>query len=161
VPATQKQTIPVETYRGSRETILIVDDIADQRTIACQMLGKLNYNAVAVSSGEAAVEYLKTHTVDLVLLDMIMTPGIDSLETYRRITSIRPRQKAVIASGYSETKRVKAAQALDREATSENRIPWKKSVWRYRRHSPPDGSSTVPIASVLISVGVHRYRCRH
>ena len=41
-----------------------------------------------------------------------MMPGIDGLETYRRITSIRPRQKAVIASGYSETKRVKAAQAL-------------------------------------------------
>ena len=43
-------------------------------------------------------------------LDMIMEPGIDGLETYRRILKAHPEQRAVIASGYSETQRV--AQAL-------------------------------------------------
>jgi DNA-binding NtrC family response regulator len=48
----------------------------------------------------------------LLLLDMIMEPGIDGLETYRRIIDIRPGQRAVIASGYSETASVKEAQRL-------------------------------------------------
>jgi DNA-binding NarL/FixJ family response regulator len=37
---------------------------------------------------------------------MIMDPGIDGLETYRRILAMHPGQKAVIASGFSETDRI-------------------------------------------------------
>ena len=76
------------------------------------MLTGLGYNVVAVSSGEEAVKYLKTHKVELIALDMIMDPGMDGLETYRRILEIAPGQKAVIVSGYSETDRVKEAQKL-------------------------------------------------
>jgi DNA-binding NarL/FixJ family response regulator len=43
---------------------------------------------------------------------MIMDPGIDGLETYRRILEIRPGQRAIIVSGFSETERVSQAQAL-------------------------------------------------
>ena len=46
------------------------------------------------------------------LLDMIMAPGIDGLETYRRIAAFKPDQKTAIASGYSETGRVKELQRL-------------------------------------------------
>jgi CheY-like chemotaxis protein len=42
------------------------------------------------ASGEAAVDYVKANPVDLVVLDMIMDPGIDGLETYRRIIQITP-----------------------------------------------------------------------
>ena len=65
-----------------------------------------------VPSGEEAAEYLKDHKVELIVLDMIMDPGMDGLETYRRIIEIAPGQKAVIVSGYSETDRVKEAQRL-------------------------------------------------
>jgi YesN/AraC family two-component response regulator len=43
---------------------------------------------------------------------MIMSPGIDGLETYKRIVSRHPDQKAIIVSGFSETDRVKKAQGL-------------------------------------------------
>jgi DNA-binding NarL/FixJ family response regulator len=43
---------------------------------------------------------------------MIMTPGIDGLETYKRVIDLKPGQKTVIVSGFSETDRVKAAQQL-------------------------------------------------
>jgi CheY-like chemotaxis protein len=76
------------------------------------MLTRLGYKVHAVSGGEEAVAYLKTHTMDLLVLDMIMDPGIDGLETYRRVLEINPKQKAVIVSGYSETGRVKKAQEL-------------------------------------------------
>ena len=41
-----------------------------------------------------------------------MRPGIDGLETYERILKLYPGQKAIIASGFSETERVKKAQML-------------------------------------------------
>jgi CheY-like chemotaxis protein len=43
---------------------------------------------------------------------MIMEPGMDGLETFRQIVALNPHQKAIIASGYSESGRVKAAQQL-------------------------------------------------
>ncbi|MDJ0886504.1 MAG: response regulator [Desulfobacterales bacterium] len=94
------------------ETILVVDDVADQRDIARRMLGKLGYTVVTAASGEEAVAYLSTNKVDLVVLDMIMPPGIDGLETYRRIVTHHPGQKAVVASGFSENERVSALQEL-------------------------------------------------
>jgi two-component system cell cycle sensor histidine kinase/response regulator CckA len=46
------------------------------------------------------------------VLDMIMAPGIDGLETYRRVLEINPKQKAIIVSGFSETDRVRETQTL-------------------------------------------------
>ena len=53
---------------------------------------------------------MQNHSADLVILDMIMDPGIDGLETYRQILEIYPDQKSIIASGFSETERVKEIQ---------------------------------------------------
>ena len=101
-----------ENYAGNGETILVVDDEELQREIACGLLSKLGYSANAVSSGEEAIGYLKTHSVDLVVLDMIMFPGMNGRETYERIIKIHPNQQAIIASGFAETEDVKAIQKL-------------------------------------------------
>jgi PAS domain S-box-containing protein len=98
--------------KGNGESILVIDDIAEQRQIASEMLEKLGYRVTTVDSGEAAVEYLVNHTADLIVLDMIMDPGIDGLETYQKILQIRPGQRTIIASGYSESERVKEAQRI-------------------------------------------------
>ena len=103
---------PLEDYQGNGEIILIVDDIDSQREIVIKMLEKLGYSAISVSSGEEAIEYLKLHEVDLIILDMIMDPGINGLETYERILEKNPNQKAIIASGFAETKDVQKAQQL-------------------------------------------------
>jgi len=107
-----KSALSIENYRGNGETILIVDDVSLQREIASGMLEILGYRVKSVKSGEEAVEYLKIHSTDLLFLDMVMTPGIDGLETYKRILDLHPNQKAIIASGFSETERVKEAQML-------------------------------------------------
>jgi PAS domain S-box-containing protein len=99
-------------YLGNGESILVVDDVQQQRDIASKILSQLGYSVKTVKSGEEAVEFLKKDTVDLIVLDMIMPPGIDGLETYERIVELHPMQKAIIASGYSETERVKKAQQL-------------------------------------------------
>jgi PAS domain S-box-containing protein len=99
-------------YQGKGETILIVDDVREQREIAIQLLEKLGYTAIAVASGEEAIDYINKHSIDLVMLDMIMDPGIDGFETYTRMIEINPGQKTIIVSGFSETRRVKKLQKL-------------------------------------------------
>ncbi len=104
--------ITIEDFKGDGETILVVDDIESQRDISCKMLDTLGYKTKAVSSGEEAVEYLKENSVDVILLDMIMDPGINGRETYERIIKIHPKQKAIIVSGFAETDEVKETQKL-------------------------------------------------
>ena len=65
-----------------------------------------------MESGEEAVAYLAAHEVALVLLDMIMEPGMDGLETYRRMRELRPDQKTLIVSGFAENERVREALRL-------------------------------------------------
>jgi PAS domain S-box-containing protein len=108
----ERAAVPISEYMGKGESILVVDDVKEQRDMAAGMLGKLNYNVSGVSSGEDAVAYLKEHEVDLMVLDMIMDPGMDGLDTYRSVLEIRPKQKAIIVSGFSESDRVHAAQTL-------------------------------------------------
>jgi PAS domain S-box-containing protein len=103
---------PIDDYKGNGETILVIDDVESQRRISCMMLSTLGYKAQAVSSGEEAVEYLKKYKADLLLLDMIMDPGINGCETYKRIVEIHPDQKAIIVSGFAETNDVKETQRL-------------------------------------------------
>ncbi len=98
-------------YRGT-ESILVVDDLDVQRDLARRLLESLGYTVTTVENGHRAIEYLRQQPVDLVLLDMIMEEGFDGLDTYREIVKLRPEQKVVIASGFSETVRVKEAQQL-------------------------------------------------
>ncbi len=110
-PTTGKTASPL-SYLGKGESILVVDDLKDQRELATMILRKLGYQVNSAAGGEEAVEYLKDKKVDLVVLDMIMEPGIDGMETYRRILELHPGQRAVIVSGFSETDRVHEAQKM-------------------------------------------------
>ena len=103
---------PIPPIKGLGETVLVIDDIPAQRELAGRMLAAMGYTTVLMESGEAALAYLEQHRCDLVLLDMIMPGGIDGLETYRRIVQRHPGQKAIIASGFAETDRVRQALAL-------------------------------------------------
>jgi two-component system, cell cycle sensor histidine kinase and response regulator CckA len=108
----QQQKVPIERYMGNGESVLVVDDVAEQQQVAAVMLTKLGYQVYTVAGGKEAVEYLKGNKADVLVLDMIMEPGIDGLETYKRVREINPGQKAIIVSGFSETDRVKEAQTL-------------------------------------------------
>jgi len=107
-----EEEVPREDYQGHGESILVVDDEENQREIACWFLTRLGYSAEAVSSGEKAIEYVKEHPVDLIVLDMVMPKGINGGKTYEELIKIRPGQKAIIASGYAKTKEVDMAQEL-------------------------------------------------
>lgn len=117
-PATRKKNGDVsedfvlEQYAGGRETVLVVDDVKEQRKIAVDTLKMLGYTPFSVASGEKAIAFVCHQHVDLILLDMKMEPGIDGLATYAEIIKIHPEQKAIIASGFSESDRVKETLKL-------------------------------------------------
>jgi PAS domain S-box-containing protein len=111
-PASAPAATRQSEYIGNDESVLVVDDIPEQRELAAGMLGRLNYKVQTAASGEEALEVIQEHPFDLVVLDMIMDPGMDGLETYRKIRRIRPGQKALIVSGFSESSRVQEALAL-------------------------------------------------
>lgn len=112
-PVTRKEllqeqlVVARDEFAGNGEIILVVDDMLEQREIVSMMFSQLRYTVVTASSGEEAIEYLRTNRVDLVLLDMIMENGMNGLETYREILELHPGQKAIVASGYTETEQVK------------------------------------------------------
>jgi PAS domain S-box-containing protein len=112
VIANATEPTAIEDHRGAGESVLVVDDVKEQREVATRILEQLGYRALSASCGEEAVIYLEKNSVDLMLLDMIMDPGIDGLQTYKQILKHHPYQRAIITSGYAETKRVKEAQRL-------------------------------------------------
>jgi CheY-like chemotaxis protein len=104
--------VDISRLRGHGETVLVVDDVATQRLITSSIVEKLGYQVDTVPSGEAAIDYLRRKPVDVVILDMIMSPGINGRVTYERIVEMYPQQKAIVVSGYAETEEVKEALRL-------------------------------------------------
>ncbi len=107
-----EHSVPRSTYLGRGEHILVIDDVEGQRLLASAMLEGIGYKVDSVAGGYEAVEFVKNQPVDLLILDMIMDPGIDGFETYRRILEIHKDQKAIIVSGFAMTERVRQAQEL-------------------------------------------------
>ncbi len=110
--ASTAASLPAVLPRGAGEQVLVVDDEEVPRQVAGDMLRSLGYQVLVAASGEEAVRLLDTEKVELVLLDMMMDPGINGLETYRRILERHPGQKALIVSGQAETVDVDEALAL-------------------------------------------------
>ena len=105
-------TNPAKALARNKEHILIVDDEPHLRDIASQILRKLGYTVDIVDSGELAVEFVKKNPVDLIVMDMLMEPGMNGRQTYEEVIKLYPDQKAIIASGFSESDDVKAVLQL-------------------------------------------------
>lgn len=105
-------------YSGG-ETILLVDDHPDYRAHATEMLEQQGYRVIAVPDGHTALVRLQESSreiggppVDLVVMDYVLGDAMDGLETYRKMLEIRPRQKAVMASGFADLARLSDARRL-------------------------------------------------
>ena len=109
---TEPSTNNKEKNMTGSESILIVDDIEEQRNLAARLLSSLGYKTDTAENGSEALKILKKKRYDLIVLDMIMEDDFDGLDTFKEILKIRPDQKAIIVSGFAETDRVKEARNL-------------------------------------------------
>ncbi len=90
-----------------RNTILIVDDIPKNIELAANILQAKNYNITFATSGETALEKVKSINFDLILLDVMM-PGMDGFEVCKRLKS-DPETKeipVIFLTAKSETENV-------------------------------------------------------
>lgn len=71
-------------YEGPRRTILVVDDLADQRGIVVQLLTPLGFDVTEVDSGPEALRWLGGNSADAIIMDISM-PLMDGYETSRLI----------------------------------------------------------------------------
>ncbi len=101
-----------EAVQRGNETVLVVDDVQDQRDMATDLLSSLGYTVLTAATGREAVDMARKKAIDLVVLDMIIENDFDGLDTYREIVKTHPGQKAIIVSGFSATERVAATQKL-------------------------------------------------
>jgi len=81
------------------ENILIVDDEESIRQSLEGILEDEGFRTSFAGSGEEALTLIQSEDPDLVLLDIWM-PGIDGLETLKRIKQLRPNQLIIMMSGH-------------------------------------------------------------
>ncbi len=83
------------------ETILVVEDETDVRTIATRFLRAIGYNVIAVASAREALDLLITNPgVDLLFSDVVLGSGMGGSELVREARDIRPKLPILLASGY-------------------------------------------------------------
>lgn len=64
--------------------ILVVDDDIELCNLLQEVLQDEGYDVDCVHCGESALEFIQTHSIDLVLLD-VMLPKLDGYQVARRI----------------------------------------------------------------------------
>jgi CheY-like chemotaxis protein len=83
---------PIVTIAGIGGDILVVDDDPGNRELLTRRLARGGYTALAVASGEQALEVLDKRRFDLVLLDQMMPgkSGLEILQILKADTRLRP-----------------------------------------------------------------------
>ncbi|GJD56332.1 CHASE3 domain-containing protein [Methylobacterium dankookense] len=94
---------PVELPRGSA-TVLVVEDEAAVREIACAILSDLGYRVLEAADGEEGLRVFGANApaIDLLLTDVVLPGRIRGRELSERILALRPEVKVVFMSGYTE-----------------------------------------------------------
>lgn len=92
------------------DKILVVDDQKGVCFSFKKILGKLGYTVITASSGEEAIELVTESEPDLIIMDVMM-PGIDGLETLKRLKEINSKLVVIMMTAYSTTE--KAIRAME------------------------------------------------
>jgi DNA-binding NtrC family response regulator len=83
----------------SGEKILVVDDELFVRELLFEFLSKEDYEVVLADCGEKALELIKSEPTEVALIDLKM-PGMNGIETLKKIKEVRPSTLSIIMTGY-------------------------------------------------------------
>ncbi|MEA2063202.1 MAG: response regulator, partial [Gemmatimonadota bacterium] len=99
--AVEKEPYLKETF--GTETVLVVEDDADVRKLACTILSAHGYNIIEACDGKEAMSIARRHKsfIHLLFTDVIM-PEMKGRELYERLSKKRPDMKVLYMSGYTD-----------------------------------------------------------
>lgn len=102
-PAATRSSAPIDLPRGSA-TVLVVEDEAAVREVACAILSDLGYRVLEAADGEEGLRMFGLHAaqVDLLLTDVVLPGKVRGRELSESIAAIRPEVKVIFMSGYTE-----------------------------------------------------------
>lgn len=92
-----------------KSSVLIVDDEPVARKSLTDILRLEDYSVASAPNGQAAVEYVRTHHVDLMIVDLRM-PGMDGLEVVQVVNQLAPDTEVILLTAFASTET--AIQAL-------------------------------------------------
>ena len=88
---------------GGNETILLVEDEAQIRSLACSALQEEGYTVLAAADGEAALQVSRQYfgPIHLIVTDVVM-PGMSGVSLSNQVVALRPTTKVLYISGYTD-----------------------------------------------------------
>lgn len=99
-----------------KATVLVVDDSPEMQRYLCVLLEADSYRVEIAGNGHEALQSLDRGCVPQVVLLDLQMPGMDGLETLRRLQDLRPRPKVIICSGVDDPAKILEAAALGADA---------------------------------------------
>ena len=94
--------LPTHKQEPNVSTILIIDDDDQLRKSFAKVLTGEGYNVEIAASGEAGLRKVEEALPDLVVLD-VRLPGMNGLETFKRIHAIEHRLPVIIMTAFGTT----------------------------------------------------------
>lgn len=106
--------VPQTTQPTGSETILVVEDEADVRRLACRVLAELGYRVLEAGNGRAALEIVEAEpAISLLFTDVVLPGGMNGPVLASKAKAIRPDLQVLYTSGYTGN----AIQQLEALAT--------------------------------------------
>jgi two-component system, cell cycle sensor histidine kinase and response regulator CckA len=103
--------MPSKHPEKPRIHILLVDDDPHIRSLGRELLEKLGYGVETAGEGEEVLDQFQQAPIpDLVILDYHL-PDISGLEVCRRLKSLDPRVKVLVASGFFSPREIDQLRA--------------------------------------------------
>ena len=102
-PIVLETVVASEELRGGIETILLVEDEEDVRSLSCKLLQRQGYNVIDAADAEQAFALAaeRKQPIDLLLTDVVM-PGENGPALFKQLHPLRPDMKVLYVSGYTD-----------------------------------------------------------